>query len=94
MAKGFKECKVCGKMYECCTTERSTDIYRWQDVACSPEHGAIYFAKIAESRGTVLPESVAKYLPKSEPVVEPDIEPLDDMDDNEGEEEDEDEDLD
>ena len=89
MAKGYKECKVCGKMYECCTTERSTDIYRWQDVACSPEHGAIYFAKIAESRGQALPESISKLLPKVEQDAEPELEPIDDdIEDEEDEEED------
>lgn len=48
---GTKRCKVCGREYEYCRTNRPTDIFRWQDVACSPEHGAIYFAQIAESRG-------------------------------------------
>lgn len=48
---GTKRCKVCGREYEYCRTNRPTDIFRWQDVACSPEHGAIYFAQIAEARG-------------------------------------------
>lgn len=47
---GIKRCKVCGREYEYCRTNRPTDIFRWQDVACSPEHGAIYFAQVAESR--------------------------------------------
>ena len=51
MAKGYKVCKVCGKQYEYCTTERRADLFRWQDVACSPEHGAAYFEKVLASRG-------------------------------------------
>ena len=58
MAKGTRICKVCGKEYEYCKTWLSTDKFRYQDVACSPECGAIYFAKIAESRGLVQPEAV------------------------------------
>lgn len=50
MATGYKICKVCGKKYEYCMTNRRADIFRWQDVSCSPECGAIYFARIAASR--------------------------------------------
>lgn len=50
MATGYKKCRVCGKQYEYCKTNRRTTIFRWQDVACCPEHGAIYFAQIAASR--------------------------------------------
>ena len=51
MAKATKICKVCGKEYEYChTASRIAGAFRWQDVACSPEHGSIYFAKVMESR--------------------------------------------
>lgn len=50
MATGYRTCRICGKSYEYCRTNRRTTIFRWQDVACSPEHGAIYFAQIAASR--------------------------------------------
>ena len=50
MAKGTKICKVCGKEYEYCKTWNSNDKFRWVDVACSPECGAIYFARIKASR--------------------------------------------
>lgn len=56
MAKGYKVCKVCGRQYEYCTTERRADLFRWQDVACCPEHGAVYFKKILASRETVRDE--------------------------------------
>ena len=51
MATGTKICKVCGEEYEYChTARRITGIFRWQDVACCPKHGAEYLAKIRESR--------------------------------------------
>lgn len=44
-------CRVCGKEYQgCCTTKIGTSGFRWQEVACSPECGSIYLAKIEASR--------------------------------------------
>lgn len=58
MATASKKCKVCGREYECChTAKRIADVFRWQDVACCPEHGSIYFAKIVASR-TKVPEEI------------------------------------
>ncbi len=65
MEKGIRTCKVCGKDYPYCKTERPDGLYRWQDVACCPEHAAVYFAQIAESRGTKLPDEIVAILPKS-----------------------------
>ena len=46
-----KICRECGKEYKACLTPRNIeDVFRWQDVACSPECGSIYFAKIEASR--------------------------------------------
>ena len=50
MATGYKTCKVCGTRYEYCKTNRSANVFRWQDVTCCPEHGAEYFARIIASR--------------------------------------------
>ena len=51
MATATKICKVCGKEYPYCHSLRlDTNIFRWQDVACSPEHAATYFANIEASR--------------------------------------------
>lgn len=62
MAKATKICKVCGAEYEYCHTVRQVPgVFRWQDVACCPEHGSIYLARIAESRSSV--PSSAKSLP-------------------------------
>ena len=50
MAKATRICKVCGKEYEYCKTWLSTDKFRYQDVACSPECGVKYFEMIEASR--------------------------------------------
>ena len=50
MAAGFRTCRICGARYEYCRTKRDPGLFRWQDVACCPEHGAAYFAQIAASR--------------------------------------------
>lgn len=51
MATAIKKCKVCGGDYEYChTLKRTAGVFRWQDVACCPEHGSIYLARIRESR--------------------------------------------
>lgn len=51
MPKVIKTCKVCGSQYEACHTLRNgSDLFRWQDVACSPECGSKYFNEILESR--------------------------------------------
>lgn len=51
MATAIKKCRVCGKPYEACHTVRHVaGVFRWQEVACSPECGSIYLAKIEESR--------------------------------------------
>ena len=51
MPTATRICKVCGKEYEYCHTLRRVDgIFRYQDVACCPEHGSIYLAEIEASR--------------------------------------------
>lgn len=53
MAIGIKICKICGKEYEACHTLRPNlnSEFRWNEVACCPEHGAEYLRQIMESRG-------------------------------------------
>lgn len=48
MAK--KVCRVCGKEYPFCKTPNPNNDFRWQDVACSYECGAIYLDMILKSR--------------------------------------------
>lgn len=51
MATATKKCKVCGKEYEYCHTIRKVaGVFRWQDVACSVEHGEMYLASVLASR--------------------------------------------
>ena len=52
MATATQKCKVCGKEYEYCKTNRPSGMFRWNDVACCEAHAAIYFTRIAESRNT------------------------------------------
>jgi len=54
MATAVKRCRVCGKEYEACrSANRAAGVFRWQEVACSPECGSIYLQQINESRGIV-----------------------------------------
>lgn len=47
---GLAKCRVCGKEYKPCRSVVSNGVFRWQAVACSPECGAEYLARIEESR--------------------------------------------
>jgi hypothetical protein len=61
MAKDLKRCRVCGKTYEACrSTNRSASVFRWQEVACSPECGAVYLQRIEASRTPAEPEKKRK----------------------------------
>lgn len=86
MAQGTRVCKICGKEYPFCKTSKPKNVFRYQDVACCPEHGAQYLEAILRSRGK-LPEET-----KPEPIPEPEIEETEGLEDeNEFEDEDEDE---
>ena len=50
MVRATKKCKVCGKEYEYCSTQTKDSRFRWQDVACCPEHGAEYLRQVQEAR--------------------------------------------
>lgn len=60
-----KICKWCGKEYEACHTIFNGNFYRWQDVACCVEHGALYFDEVARDRGEVLPKNIAEIADKA-----------------------------
>jgi hypothetical protein len=66
MVKGTRICKICGKEYPYCKTERSAGIFRYQDVACCVEHGTQYFAEVEAARNPVRVE-VATTNVKSKP---------------------------
>lgn len=59
MARGMKVCRICGAEYEGCHTQRPNlnNEFRWQEVACCPEHGAEYLKQILASRGANRQES-------------------------------------
>lgn len=50
MPKATKICRVCGKQYEACHTEKVDGTFRWQEVACSPECGEEYLRRVMEAR--------------------------------------------
>ena len=52
-----KQCRVCGKDYEPCrSVALQNGVFRWREVSCSPECGAIYLRRIQESRGLISSE--------------------------------------
>lgn len=62
MASAIKKCRVCGKEYEACrSADRTAGVFRWQEVACSPECGAIYLQQINESRGITDSQKKSKH---------------------------------
>lgn len=83
MAKGIKICRVCGKEYEACHTQRPNldNEFRWQEVACSPECGSIYLQRIIASRSPVVNKNtedtpqqpVKKKVSKKKVVIEDDL---------------------
>ncbi len=55
MATATKVCKVCGREYPYCKTERKVaGVFRWQDVACCAEHGNIYLERVLASRSKTM----------------------------------------
>lgn len=48
----MKICRVCGKQYRACRNSARTgvNVFRWQEVACSPECGEKYLKKVLEDR--------------------------------------------
>jgi len=56
MSAGKMTCRVCGKEYEPCrSANKNSKVFHWQEVACSPECGAVYLQRINESRGNIAP---------------------------------------
>lgn len=49
----YRKCKICGIDYPYCKTVVKAGVFRYQDVACCPEHGSAYLAKVEESRRSV-----------------------------------------
>lgn len=66
MANGTKICKICGKEYPYCKSALKEDPFRWQDVACCPEHGSQYFADVIAERERPRKEAEQANAPKEE----------------------------
>ena len=84
MPTAVKTCRVCGKSYAACRTmSKAAGVFRWQEVACSPECGAVYLRKVTEARNPAHHASKATKTsrraapaaeaakPADEPVAEP-----------------------
>jgi len=73
MATAVKTCRVCGKQYEACRTmmNRAAGVFRWQEVACSPECGAEYLRRVTEARNPAPP--APKRGQRRKAVIEPPV---------------------
>ncbi len=74
MSKVMKTCRVCGRSYEACrTVSNALGVFRWQEVACSPECGSVYLQKLNESRGvhTEQPKRAVPNVPADQMTAEP-----------------------
>lgn len=61
MATAIKKCRVCGKTYEACrSANKIVGVFRWREVACSPECGAEYLRRVTESRNPNLSAQKSK----------------------------------
>lgn len=61
-----KQCRVCGAEYKPCNNHApQSGVFRWREVACSPDCGEIYLRRIQESRG-LIPQETKK--PRSKKV--------------------------
>lgn len=75
MAAIYKsKCRVCGKEYDAChSLVADTGVFRWREVACSPECGEEYLRRVLESRGQLpkeeKPKRAKKRAAKSEEIV-------------------------
>lgn len=72
MPKVTKNCRCCGKEYKVCPdTKTVPGVFKWQDVACSPECGEEYLRKINESRGiTTAAQKRSRRSSRKTPVAE------------------------
>lgn len=64
---GVRTCRVCGKEYPYCKTNVSKTVFRWQNIACCPEHASIYFENARRLREEREKEKDAQMVQSSEP---------------------------
>ncbi len=59
-----RKCRVCGKEYEACrTNKKDVGGFNWKEVACSPECGAEYLRLVQEARNPA-PKMKQRRTPK------------------------------
>lgn len=61
MPRRTMKCRVCGAEYEACTSIKAGSPFNWREVACSPECGEIYLARVNEARQPKKEEVVHEY---------------------------------
>lgn len=61
MPRRTMKCRVCGAEYEACTSIKAGGPFNWREVACSPECGEIYLARVNEARRPKEEEAVREY---------------------------------
>ena len=85
MTTRTRKCKVCGTDYPYCKTANRAGTYRWQDVACCPEHGSIYLAQVVAARsGDNVAKQPVSPIEFVEPVVyDPEVDEWDDDEEDE-----------
>lgn len=75
MADAKKICRVCGKEYTACRTQNSNSaVFRWQDVACSPDCGEEYLRRVLAARAPKEPQKKLEPCKKHEIPIEESIE--------------------
>lgn len=60
MATATRKCKICGLEYPYCKTVYKPGVFRYQDVACSPEHGSEYLAQVEAARANPTSNNAVK----------------------------------
>lgn len=70
MATATKKCKVCGVEYPYCKTEYKPGVFRYQDVACCPEHGSEYLAQVEAARAKPTTNNDAKITSQEDDYLE------------------------
>jgi len=73
--KGTRICKICGKEYPYCKTPNPNNVFRYQDVACCPEHGTQYLREVLIARGELVEGEPKKASPKKGKKANPEPEP-------------------
>lgn len=71
MADKKKVCRVCGKAYTACRTWNSdSSVFRWQDVACSPDCGEEYLRRVLAARAPKEPQKKLELRKRREPAAD------------------------